>query len=285
MDSQKRDESRDRRREEALARRMGEALDQLGPRESGECPDAELIAAYHDGALQPDETAQWESHFAECSRCRKILHVLAATVDTPLAEKEVAHLGQLVAAAHSPREAAPRTAKPARPNRLDWGVRWLAPAFGVAAVLAVWLAMRPPWRTATQNPSGTLVAQVTKNESPQDEELKESEQFSKVAPQKKSEADAVLRKDRSGTRAQPPNAPADSLAKKRLDDGNAIARLAPSSRYAESALRDEKKEKVEPNGVPVGGAFGSPAPAPAAAPPPPKTALVLPREAQVQSAE
>ena len=114
MDSQRKDESRDRRREEALARRMGEALDQLGPRDSGECPDAELIAAYHDGALQPDEIAQWESHFAACSRCRKILLVLAASVDAPLAEKEVAHLGQLVAAARSPSEAAPRTSEESR---------------------------------------------------------------------------------------------------------------------------------------------------------------------------
>src|SRR5712671_6704963 len=95
MDSQKRDESRDRRREEALARRVGDALDQLAHRDAGECPDAELVAAYHERSLQPDEIARWENHFATCTRCRKVLQVLAASVDTPLDEKEVAHLGQL----------------------------------------------------------------------------------------------------------------------------------------------------------------------------------------------
>src|SRR6266404_6145880 len=128
MDSQKRDESHDRRREEALARRMGDALDRLDHRGAGDCPDADLIAAYHERALQPDETARWEGHFAICGRCRKILAVLAATAEEPLAEKEVAHLGESVAAS-IPIETP-------RPNRLAWRTRWLAPALGVAAALA-----------------------------------------------------------------------------------------------------------------------------------------------------
>src|ERR1700674_2132441 len=98
MDSQKRDESRDRRREEALAQRVGDALDQLAHNDAKECPDAELVAAYHEKSLQPDEIARCESHFAICGRCRKILAVLAAAVEAPLAEKEVAHLGELIAA-------------------------------------------------------------------------------------------------------------------------------------------------------------------------------------------
>src|SRR6267143_6557558 len=110
MDSQKRDESHDRRREEALARRMGDALDRLDHRGAGECPDAELIAAYHERSLQPDEIARWEGHFAICGRCRKILAVLVATDEVALAEKEVAHLGELVAAS--------RPFKP--PPRNDW---------------------------------------------------------------------------------------------------------------------------------------------------------------------
>ena len=53
-DSLNRDESRDRRREEALARRGGDALDQLAHREAVECPDAEVIAhpECHDGILR-----------------------------------------------------------------------------------------------------------------------------------------------------------------------------------------------------------------------------------------
>jgi hypothetical protein len=165
MDSQKRDESPERRREEALARRMGAALDRLSPQDAGECPDAQLIAAYHERALEPDELSRCESHFSVCPRCRKILAVLAASSDAPLAEKEVVHLGELIAAAPSPQGATPRRAKPARANWLDWRTRWLAPALGVAAVLAVWFAMRPPWRTMDQGSSGTLIAQAPKSES------------------------------------------------------------------------------------------------------------------------
>src|SRR6266853_6134399 len=136
MDSQKRDESHDRRREEALARRMGDALDRLDQRGAGDCPDAELIAAYHERSLQPDEIPRWEGHFAICGRCRKILAVLAASVETPLAEKEVTHLGELIAAARAPSEVAVRPIEAIRQNRLAWRTRWLAPVLGVAAVLA-----------------------------------------------------------------------------------------------------------------------------------------------------
>jgi len=45
--------------------------------------------------LGQEETAACEMHFAACSRCRKILTVLAASDDAPLAEKEVARLENL----------------------------------------------------------------------------------------------------------------------------------------------------------------------------------------------
>jgi hypothetical protein len=287
MDSQKKDESRDRRREEALARRMGEALDRLASRDSDECPDAELIAAYHEGALGPDDIAQWESHFAVCARCRKILLVLAASVDAPLAEKEVAHLGELVAAAAS-RGRSSRTAESAPPKPLDWRMRWLAPAFGVAAVLAVWFAMRPPWRTATQNPSGTLIAQAPKSENPQNVELKELEQFSKVAPQKKSEADAVTRKDEAVSGVPSSNPAPETMARNRVADGNAIGGIASGSGVAVDTGQNQRKEKNESKGayagapVPASPQVALPTPAPT--PPQGQPQLVEPRRSVTEAA-
>ena len=219
MEPQNKDESRDRRREEALARRMGEALDGLSPRDAGECPDAELIAAYHERALQADEIAQWESHFATCARCRNILLVLSASAGTPLDQKEVARLGQLVAAARAPLEVASRSAKP---NRSSWRGRWLAPALGVAAVLTVWFAMRPPWRVGDQNPSGTLIAQAPRSEPPQNTVSPALDQFSKVAPNKNAEADAVTAKERTFNRAQSPNLTAEGPAKKGPSESSAV---------------------------------------------------------------
>jgi hypothetical protein len=162
MDAKDRDESKTRRREETLARRVGEALDQMNPSGMGECPDAEVIAAYSDHGLASDETVRWESHFVTCARCRNVLRVLAASADTPLAESEVARLGELVAAARVPAAAAAEPAKVARPWAWDWRVRWLAPALGVATVFAVWFAIRPPWRGTGQSASTTLIAQIPK---------------------------------------------------------------------------------------------------------------------------
>ncbi len=131
MDSNMSEESRNRRREEALARRLSEALDeQASPRGPEPCPDPELIAAYRERELGPEEVAACEMHFAACSRCRKILAVLAASDNTPLAEKEVARLGELVAAAHMPQEEAPQGETIIIRRRPDWRVRWLAPAVG-----------------------------------------------------------------------------------------------------------------------------------------------------------
>src|SRR4029077_234332 len=138
MDARDRDESKIRLREETLARRVGEALDRLKPGGLDECPDAEVIAAYAEQALEAAESAHWDSHFATCARCRKILRVLAASADTPLAEKEVAQLGELVSTVRAPAEITWRSAGRARPKPSDWRTRWLAPALGVAAVLAVW---------------------------------------------------------------------------------------------------------------------------------------------------
>src|SRR5882762_6032736 len=269
MDSQKRDESHDHRREEALARRMGDALDRLDHRGTGECPDAELIAAYHEKSLQPDEIARWEGHFAICGRCRRILAVLVATAEVPLAEKEVADLGELVPAS-IPIETP-------RPNRLAWRTRWLAPALGVAAILAVWVAMRPPWRTADQSPSGTLIAQAPRSEPPPNTETRAVQQFSKATAKKESETDAEAEalKGRPAARAPSPNLPADTLAKNRLDAGGTLGKLGQNSGVVENGLRDQKKEKGESNGAQAGrttgGAFdaaspASPAPAPPALP-------------------
>src|SRR6267143_3615911 len=277
MDSQKRDESRDRHREEALARRMGDALDRLDHRGAGECPDAELIAAYHEKSLQPDEIARWEGHFAICGRCRKILAVLVATSEEALAEKEIAHLGELVAAS--------RPIETTRPNRLAWRTRWLAPALGVAAALAMWVAMRPPWRTAEQSPSGTLIAQAPKSEPPPNTETRAVQEFSKATAKKESETDAEALKDRPAATAQSPNLPADSLAKNRLDAGGTLGKLGQNSGVVENDLRDQKKEKGESNvaqaGRTTGETFDAASPASPALPVKPPEAFPRP-QAQAQ---
>ncbi|HXC31249.1 MAG TPA: hypothetical protein VNZ56_02165 [Verrucomicrobiae bacterium] len=220
MDLHDRDDSK-LRRQEALARRIGQALDEMDTRNSGQCPDGEILAAYAEAGLSPAAVEKWESHFATCVRCRKILQVLAVSVDTPLAEKEVAHLGELVAAVStsaekgSPRDVVGR----GRSVIPIWRRSWVAPAIGIAAVLIVWLVMRPPWRAPEQRPPQNLIAQAPKEELPPNpapletappsrEREQAQEQNAEQASPAKKESVPSAQEQRSLAQAQPQNAPA-----------------------------------------------------------------------------
>ena len=251
--------SRDRRREQALAQRVGDALDELTHRDAAECPDAELIAAYHEKSLQSDETARWESHFAICARCRKVLQVLAASADAPLDEKEVARLGKLVAAARSPHESPAQAAKPAGLVRLHWRKQWLAPALGVAAVLAVWFAMRPPWHTAEQNPAATLIAQSPKSELPLSMQARPRQPSLEVTPRKNTETDPEVLSDRAKRTTESRSLRSDSPRQGNTDAGGVAREIAPASGAAEDDLR-EKKQRADSSAAPAE-AITRPAPA------------------------
>jgi len=132
----------------ALARLLAEALrPPAGATADSACPDAGLLAAYADHNLDAAETALWEEHFAGCARCQKILAVLTVSGEEPLSEAEVERFGRLAAAAgRGVTRAEPRAAEANKvaPFALPWtSWRWLAPAVGVAAAAALWIALRP----------------------------------------------------------------------------------------------------------------------------------------------
>jgi hypothetical protein len=277
MDSHDRDETKIRR-QESLARRVGEALDQMKSHGEEGCPDAEVIAAYSEQALGPAESAEWEGHFAACARCRKILRVLAASADTPLAEKEVAQLGKLVSTVRAPVEITGRSAVRARPRFVDWRTRWLAPAIGVAAVLAVWFAMRPPWRATGRAASETLVAQAPKEEVPLSPAPAELDQLSKGAPQQDRKTAAAPPPDRLSANAAPLNSPVGPPAKGRADAGAALDKISPSADEARSPLQKEKKLSALPDGREIQPPAISPA-----APAPPKAQAAMEAPSAPQS--
>ena len=98
----------------ALKRGLGAAAGH-GP----DCPEPELLAAYVDETLSPDERARCETHLAACSRCQAQLAALVRT-----------------AAAGADSDAAP--AAVGWGWLVDW--RWLAPAATAAvAILAFWV--------------------------------------------------------------------------------------------------------------------------------------------------
>jgi hypothetical protein len=262
MDSKDRDEAKIRRRQELLARRVGEALDRMKPHGEEDCPDAEVIASYSEQALGPAESAEWEGHFAACARCRKILRVLAASTDTPLAEKEVAQLGKLVSAVRAPVEITGRSAVSARPRFVDWRTRWLAPAIGVAAVLAVWFAMRPPWRATDRGASETLVAQAPKEEMPSSPAPAELDQLSNRAPQQDRKTVPAPPPDRLAANAAPLNLPAGAPPERRSAESEGLGKVLPNADLVTNSLQKEKKLEVPSDKT------ATPAPAPLPPPPP-----------------
>jgi hypothetical protein len=270
MDSQERDESKVRQREEMLVRRVGEALDHLQPNVTAECPDAEVIAAYAEQTLGAVESEKWEAHFATCSRCRKILRVLAASTDTPLADKEVARLGELVSATRSPAEITGNSEGRPRPRIVEWRTRWLAPALGVAAVLAVWFAMRPPWRTTDRASSPTLVAQAPKEEVSPNTSPAETDRLLRVAPQQVQKGAPPPAPERFSADTQPFNAPAVAPSKRRAEAGNEIERISPGPSDAADSLAEKKKL----DGLPIGRET-RPAVVPAVPPPSPRAQAAM----------
>lgn len=243
MHSKDTDESNIRRREEALARRMGEALDRMNPQGGDACPDAEIIAAYAEQGLGPDESAHWESHFAGCTRCRKILRVLAASADTPLAGKEVTQLGELVSAVRGPAEIAAGSGKRSRRIFVDWRSGWLAPALAVAAVLAVWFATRPPWRATGRDVSQTLIAQAPKVEAPLSPPPSVSDRVSRLTPQQEQKGLSENSLNRSAGNAQSLDSSSKvSAADRAADVSNALKKASPAADDAEGQLQKQTED-------------------------------------------
>jgi hypothetical protein len=144
---------------------------------------------------------------------------------------------------------------------LDWRTRWLAPALGVAAVLAVWFAMRPPWRATDRGASATLVAQAPKEELPLSPAPAEVDQLSKGAPQQDQKTGPAPLPDRSSSIAQSFDSRAEGRAKGRADADNALDKISPSAGEAASSLKKEKDLTVLPGGRELQPPASSPPPA------------------------
>jgi hypothetical protein len=154
-------DDRDRNLEKALARHLRSSgasgsLPLSSASAASSCPDAETLAAYHDGSLSTEERNAWKGHVLACEDCQIVLEHLATPVDAPLALDPAA---SLLVAAQSTRHsaalpmagAAPATAAsvaPApvsvlsavRPRRPYF--RWLVPAGAIAAGLLTWAVLR-----------------------------------------------------------------------------------------------------------------------------------------------
>jgi Photosynthesis system II assembly factor YCF48 len=153
-------DDRERNFEAALARNLqasAPASQSLQQPASGDiCPDAEVLAAYHERLLSPEEMTSRKEHIASCLRCQEILVQLEATDEVPLEAGK--NLGHVVRSASPKRDlaalppgatpypvlAASSTLPAAKAPLRSANWRWLAPAGLLAAMLLVWVAVHEP---------------------------------------------------------------------------------------------------------------------------------------------
>ncbi len=67
------EKNQDNRLDAMIRTNLASGLDTSG----AECPDADLLAAFAENTLAPDERAKWNSHVAGCAICQRQLAALA----------------------------------------------------------------------------------------------------------------------------------------------------------------------------------------------------------------
>ncbi len=111
------------------------------------CPGSDVLAAYHERSLLPEEMNSCKEHIVGCARCQAVLSELEATdsISLQVCEKEepvLAAATGMVEPSSARRQAPVTSPKKSRIASISRGVRWqwLAPAGALAAGLLVWIA-------------------------------------------------------------------------------------------------------------------------------------------------
>src|SRR5271168_3765281 len=163
------------------------------------CPDAGVLAAYHERLLDSEEMNLWKQHIFSCGRCQEILSQVENTENIVVNASEedqmpsvhegggipmkIEPLGTLTAGAAAVRERGPRAAAVAAgaagatgatvPTRRPAIRYWIVPAGAMAAALLVWIGMHPRSenilrRAEVQSTENRPVPTPTPSEAPAD---------------------------------------------------------------------------------------------------------------------
>ena len=195
-------EERDRTFDKALTRHLRSAaaspaatdLPADSSPQSASCLDPEMLAAYHERSLLPEEMNSAKEHIVGCAHCQAILAHLEATdsIALPAAEKQEV-LVMTPAPVASPEKS--------RASRLAQGVRWqwLVPAGALAAGLLLWVAWHENQRLGQRSSNEIKMAKAQEPAAPLPQVSREApaplQQMTREAPASRSsdELDAVAR--------------------------------------------------------------------------------------------
>ncbi len=164
-------DDRDQLFQRALARHLSDASPDSA------CPDAELLAAYHDRTLSLDEIANWKQHIATCPRCQEIVALVEQTENLPVEDWQNQGVFEsvggaaLAKGASAPRStvlpastiasAAPVSASASPPHRLRNRASWhlLVPIGAIAAAVILFVGVREIRQHHAQQLATTQVAE------------------------------------------------------------------------------------------------------------------------------
>jgi hypothetical protein len=212
---------------------------------AGGCPDAEILAAYHERLLAPEEMIFRKEHIASCRRCQEILAQLEATDEIPLEADQdesvtpgpvVVPQRQLVPAgaiASLPVQAAvAESVSSSEVPRRGANWRWLVPAGALAAILLVWVAIHekttPQFQLAKNQPqpaTGASPAGLPAPANPAKEKTAENDlQVPSAAENKPAAKTDDLVRNEQGVREQkaPPKV---AVPRADLGPGDSVASL------------------------------------------------------------
>jgi hypothetical protein len=210
---------------------------------SGSCPDAEVLAAWTDGALEGRELAMTREHVAGCVSCQTTLAVLART---------------------APPEATP----------LPWWqktttVRWLVPVAATATAIAIWVAV--PREEYTGPAQETTITR--ESAAPQQESLQSAPQPN--ATMFEGSANRAPQVEQPPSTSGPAELPLDTAEKAATGDVSARPDAAsPARDRAAVAPREQTAENA------AGALARQEAAAPPSAPPAPTAQAAAPAPEQ-----
>jgi Photosynthesis system II assembly factor YCF48 len=116
-------DDRDQQFDRALARHLRSATPDAA------CPDAEILAAYHERSLSLEEMAHWKAHIVSCSRCQETLALLEQTESVSANDWEK---GEVPAALH-----ATRSLPGAKDTEKEESALWMRAASAVPAPVEI----------------------------------------------------------------------------------------------------------------------------------------------------
>jgi hypothetical protein len=215
------------------------------------CPDSEMLAAYHERSLLPEQLNSLKEHIVACAHCQAILTQLEATdgISLQAAEQEevLAKEAAPVMAARNlealPAAAAPTQSQHAAPPKKSRRVillrgarwQWLAPAGAIAAGLLVWIALH---ENRTLAPPDLKQVQVATNQAPPAPAPPASRQVQELSPTAKAvPTNPPSAADQSA--ATDARTASGAMTEKRTRDS--LARVSPAKTLndKESAVRTE----------------------------------------------